>query len=52
MLKEIIFYIDVLIALNSKCEAYRLCSQAIKHGFNDEELLDQYYYLRWCIYGN
>lgn len=46
MIKYVIFYIDLFIALQDYNSAYDLCLRAIYSGMTDEELTDQYYYLR------
>lgn len=45
-LKTIIFYVDVFIALQAYGDALDLAITALMNGYIDDELLDQYYYLR------
>ena len=52
MTKYVTFYIDLFITLQAYNTAYDLCLQAIYSGITDEELTDQYYYLRSVFNGN
>lgn len=51
LLNYTIFYVDLFISLQDFWSAFDLCITALMNGYKNDELLDQYFYLRSVING-
>lgn len=51
LIQYTVFYVDLFITLQDFWSAFDLCVTALYQGYESDELLDQYFYLRSVING-